>query len=457
MSKNSVVIGLLGTQLDSDISEKRWDHWRPTASLAMQKDLRISRFDLIYDEKSSSLVDTNIKDFCSKSQFTKVVTHKLLFEKPWDFESVYAELLNFAQGYKFDTEKEEYLIHMSTGTHVMQICLFLLVESRIIPAKLLQTGSSENNKVIGFHEIIDLDLSKYDKLTRRFRELQQEGIHYLKSGISTKNTAYNHLIEVISKVSIKSNAPILITGPSGVGKTRLAKLIYDWKKQYHKVYGKFVDVNCATLKGVSAMSTLFGHEKGSYTGAIEKRTGLLAEADGGLLFLDEIGELGLEEQAMLLRAIEDKNFYPLGSDKKISSNFQLICGTNANIKRMVKEGKFRADLLARIKLWSFNLPGLRDRTDDIEPNLRFELEKASDSIEKKVRMNQDAFELYLKKATAPDALWSGNFRDLSGSVLRMSVLSNNGNITVNDVNEEFSRLYQDWAEEKENNYPLTKK
>jgi len=98
-------------------------------------------------------------------------------------------------------------------------------------------------------------------------------------------------------------------------------------------------VNCATLRGDQALSTLFGHKKGAFTGAIQDRHGLLREADKGMLFLDEVGELGSDEQAMLLRAIEEKLFFPMGSDKEVSSDFQLICGTNRDLQRDAREGR----------------------------------------------------------------------------------------------------------------------
>src|SRR6185436_12447123 len=113
---------------------------------------------------------------------------------------------------------------------------------------------------------------------------------------------------------------------------------------------------------------LFGHVKGSFTGAAQDRKGLLVAADGGLLFLDEIGELGLDEQAMLLRAVEEKRFLPVGSDTEVESDFQLIAGTNRGLAEEVRSGRFRADLLARIDLWTFRLPGLAERREDVEPN-----------------------------------------------------------------------------------------
>src|SRR5690606_17169261 len=117
-------------------------------------------------------------------------------------------------------------------------------------------------------------------------------------------------------------------GPTGAGKSQLASRIYELKKRRRQVEGAFVEVNCATLRGDGAMSALFGHRRGAFTGAVTARRGLLKEADNGVLFLDEIGELGLDEQAMLLRAVEEGHFFPVGSDREESSHFQLITGTN---------------------------------------------------------------------------------------------------------------------------------
>jgi GTP-binding protein len=135
------------------------------------------------------------------------------------------------------------------------------------------------------------------------------------------------MIDEIEQVAVRSRAPLLLMGPTGAGKSQLARRIYELKRVKRQVKGPLVEVNCATLKGDSAMSALFGHRKGAFTGAAADRAGLLRTADTGVLFLDEIGELGLDEQAMILRAIEDKRFLPVGADREVDSDFQLIAGT----------------------------------------------------------------------------------------------------------------------------------
>ena len=281
------------------------------------------------------------------------------FDNPWDFEEVYGRLHDFARAYPFDPETEEYLIHITTGTHVAQICLFLLTESRHIPGKLLQTSPPRHKASgePGRYTIIDLDLSKYDRLASRFETQVRDDLSFLKSGIETRNRRFNELIEQIERVAIHSHAPLLLTGPTGAGKSRLARRIYELKKSRRQIEGAFVEVNCATIRGDAAMSALFGHVKGAFTGAVRDRPGLLKAADGGMLFLDEVGELGADEQAMLLRALEEKLFLPVGADEEVGSRFQLICGTNRNLKADVAGGEFREDLLARINLWTFSLPG----------------------------------------------------------------------------------------------------
>ena len=212
------------------------------------------------------------------------------------------------------------------------------------------------------------------------------------------------------------------------------------KKLNNQIKGEFVNVNCATLRGDQAMSVLFGHKKGSFTGAIADRPGLLKKADKGILFLDEIGELGLDEQAMLLRAIEEKKFFPLGADTESESNFELICGTNQDLETEVNEGRFRSDLLARINLWDFQLPGLADRREDIEPNLEYELKCFAEKSGKHITFNKEARTEFMRFALDPSTLWRGNFRDLNAMITRMATLSSGGRIDENVVKNEIARL-----------------
>jgi transcriptional regulatory protein RtcR len=314
---------------------------------------------------------------------------------------------------------------------------------------LVQTSpkerQSKSKSPLGVTNVIDLDLSRYDRIAARFRKEASEARSFLKSGIETRNAGFNRLIEQIEQVAVQSRDPVLLMGPTGAGKSQLARRIYELKRSRHRLTGAFVEVNCATLRGDAAMSALFGHVKGAFTGALKDRLGLLRSADGGLLFLDEVGELGLDEQALLLRALESKRFPPFGGDQDVSSDFQLIAGTNRDLHSRVREGFFREDLLARLNLWTFRLPGLRDRPEDLEPNLDYELEQYVRRHGTRVTLSSEARDRFLTFAQSSEARWSANFRDLNAAVTRMATLADGGRITGKVVDEESARLRAAWA------------
>lgn len=446
--KPTIVLGFVGSTLDSSKGgSSRWNKWRPSVGLCMQEDLRVDRFELIHGGAHEDLAVNVAADIAGVSPETQVRTHLLDFADAWDFEEVYGKLLDFARAYPFDPEAEDYLVHITTGTHVAQICLFLLTEARYLPARLLQTLPPRGpaGGPAGTWSAIDLDLSRYDSIATRFAAAAAEGTSFLKLGIETRNPAFNRMIDEIEQVALRSRSPVLLMGPTGAGKSKLARRIFDLKRSKHQVSGEFVEVNCATLKGDSAMSALFGHKKGAYTGAGADRPGLLKTADKGVLFLDEIGELGLDEQAMILRAIEEKRFLPVGADREASSDFQLIAGTNRDLGTAVAAGRFREDLFARLNLWTFELPALRDRLEDIEPNLDYELDRFAEREGTRVGFNKEARRAFLAFATAPDALWSGNFRDLAASVTRMATFAPSGRIDIATVEAEKARLQRFWS------------
>lgn len=447
MKKKKVVIGFLGTTLDAGKTDKRWERWRPTVSLFGHNDFQPDGLELLdFNGKHGALAALVTQDIQGLRPGVDVRVHAPEVTDAWNFQQVYAALHDFAKGYRF-RDDTEYFVHLSTGTHVAQICLFLLTEARYFPAQLLETSSVRNGSGLepwrGAIETIDLDLSTYDQLAKRFQKERQDSQTLLKGGIATRNAAFNTLIERLERVALKSSAPLLLTGPTGAGKSALAQRVYDLRADRHLVKGAFVEVNCATLRGDNAMSALFGHKKGSFTGALADRPGLLRSADQGTLFLDEIGELGLDEQAMLLRALEDKRFLPLGSDKEVTSDFQLLAGTNRDLAKEVAEGRFRADLLARINVWQFRLPGLAERPEDIEPNLDFELERASRELGTRVSITREARDEFLTFALT--ATWPGNFRDLASAVTRMATLADRGRIGTDDVRFEVEQLSAAWC------------
>lgn len=444
--KPTVAFGLLGATLDrASRDARRWEKWRPSVALCQQPDLLIDRYELLHQPRYTALAEQVKADVALVSPETEVRLHAFEMEDAWDFEEVYGALYDIARGFSFDVEAEDYLVHLTTGTHVAQICFFLLTEARYFPARIVQTSPDYRGKdPAGTVRLIDLDLSRYDRIAAREAQHHADTRSYLKSGIETRNAAFNSLIDEIERVAIGSKSPILLNGPTGAGKSRLARKIFELKRARTQIEGAFVEVNCATLRGDTAASALFGHVKGAFTGAVKERGGLLREADGGILFLDEIGELGMDEQAMLLRALEEKAFLPVGADRERESDFQLIAGTNKDLHDGVADGSFRDDLLARINLWTFELPGLAERREDLAPNLDFELSDFARTHGRQVRFSTEARSRFLRFAESPDAPWTANFRDLNAAVTRMATLASGGRITEAEVDGEIARLRRHW-------------
>ncbi len=456
--KPVVILGALGTRLDVGARTRRWRKWRPTICAVQQLGRPVARLELLHPPRYSRQAEQIRSDLAEVCPETRVVLRPQPLRDPWDFEEVFSSLHDVARDYPFEPEHEDYLLHITTGTHVYQICCFLLAESRHIPARLLQTepthpGKDDDGNRLpdpGRVRIIDLDLSRYDAIAARFGAERRDAVSFLKAGIDTRNDAFNALIDRIERVALASPDPILLVGPTGAGKTQLASRIAELKLRgpggSGKPVGPFVPVNCATLRGEMAMSALFGHVRGAFTGAQSDRAGLLRSADGGVLFLDEIAELGADEQAMLLRAIEQGRFLPVGSDREVQSDFQLIAGTNRDLAEAVRSGDFRADLLARLDLWTFALPGLAQRREDIEPNLDYELAHLEREWGRRITINAEARARFITFATGPAAAWSRNFRDLNGAVRRMATLSEGGRIATPQVREELERLARAWGD-----------
>lgn len=442
----NVVIGFLGTKLD--MGKKR--RWKPTLSLLRHDHFKVDRLEILFDMRFNRLAQQVQREIEETSPETEVLLQRLDLNNPWDFQEVYGKLFDFARSYGFDDDRERYHVHLTTGTHVAQICWFLLTESRHIPARLLQTGPPGPEEEQPKLDVIDLDLSRYNALQQRFDQLSREHSDQLKGGIATRNPIYNDLIDRIELVASKSDEPILLLGETGTGKTELAERIYSLKLDRRRIKGRLVHVNCATLNGPDAMATLFGQRRSYLGSAGTERSGLLREADGGVLFLDDVDELSPNMQSVLLHAIETGQFYPLGSDHEISSRFHLIAGASRDLRSLAASGAFRPDLLARLNTWRFMLPALRHRPEDIEANLRHELDRCERDLGTHVGFNSDAREKYLDFATDPGTFWPGNFRDFSGSIRRLCTLAPRDRITRTIVATEIETLLADWTSAQSN-------
>ena len=219
----------------------------------------------------------------------------------------------------------------------------------------------------------------------------------------------------LGKRAAASHIPILLEGESGVGKELIARAIQGGSDRRTK---PFVTVNCGAIPDNLVESILFGHEKGAFTGAQERHTGKFVEAHTGTLFLDEVGELPLEAQVKLLRAIQEGEVEPVGSRKPVKVDLRLISATNRTLVEQVKEGKFREDLYYRISVFPIWIPPLRDRLDDVPDLVRHFIARFSTEEGKRIEgVSPAALKLLLAYR------WPGNVRQLENAVFRAVVLS----------------------------------
>ena len=234
-----------------------------------------------------------------------------------------------------------------------------------------------------------------------------------KYDIIGNDPALNRALEIAVAVA-PTDMTVLVTGESGVGKENIPRIIH---QNSPRKRGKYFAVNCGAIPEGTIDSELFGHEKGSFTGANEMRRGYFEEADGGTLFLDEIGELPLSSQAKLLRVLQSGEFIRVGSSKVLTTNVRVIAATNVNLRHAVAKGKFREDLYYRLDAISIMMPSLRERPTDI--NLLFR-KFASDFAEKygmaKITLTEEA-SIMLRKYR-----WPGNIRQLKNVAEKVSVL-----------------------------------
>jgi DNA-binding NtrC family response regulator len=221
-----------------------------------------------------------------------------------------------------------------------------------------------------------------------------------------------------------SNIPVLIEGESGVGKELIARAI---QGESERKSMPFVVVNCGAIPENLVESILFGHEKGSFTGAVDKRIGKFQEADGGTLFLDEVGELPLEAQVKLLRALQEGEIDPVGAKKPVSVNFRLISATNRDMIKLVKEGKFREDLYYRLNVFPIWVPPLRERLEDVpELALHFLARFAAEEGRRVTSISAQALQLLTSYS------WPGNVRQLENAMFRAIVLCDGSELTVSE-------------------------
>ncbi|WP_308756273.1 sigma-54 dependent transcriptional regulator [uncultured Bacteroides sp.] len=249
-------------------------------------------------------------------------------------------------------------------------------------------------------------------------EIQQVKLRF---GIIGNNEALMRAIDIAIQVA-PTDLSVLITGESGVGKESFPQIIHQYSRRKH---GQYIAVNCGAIPEGTIDSELFGHEKGAFTGAIGERKGYFGEADGGTIFLDEVGELPMPTQARLLRVLETGEFIKVGSSKVEKTNVRIVAATNVNLAQAIADGRFREDLYYRLNTVPIQVPALRERGEDVVLLFR---KFASDFAEKyrmpAIQLTEDAKQMLLAYS------WPGNVRQLKNITEQVSIIETNREINA---------------------------
>ena len=272
-------------------------------------------------------------------------------------------------------------------------------------------------KLAAHQDLVEENLSLRQKLEDRYRF----------ENIIAKSSKMQRVIEVI-KVVAKSNATVLITGESGTGKELVARAVHAQSDRRNKL---FVAVSCAALPESLLESELFGHEKGSFTGAYAQKKGKFEFADGGTLFLDEIGEMSANIQVHLLRVLEEKEFTRVGGNEPIRVDVRVISATNKDLRKAIEKQEFREDLYYRLNVVNIELPPLRERKEDIPLLADYFLRKFA--VENRKEVTEFSPEV-IESLVAYD--WPGNIRELENAIERAIILSRDSSITTTDLPQE---------------------
>ena len=258
----------------------------------------------------------------------------------------------------------------------------------------------------------------------------ERGLDYQPQSFVGESAGIKQVLSLVSKVAA-TDSSVLLTGETGTGKELVAGAIHYNSTRRSNA---FVKVNCAALPDDLLESELFGHEKGAFTGAVQRRVGRFEQADGGTIFLDEIGDMSLLTQAKVLRVIQEKEFERLGGSKTVRVDVRIISATNKDLAREIEEGRFRQDLLYRLNVVSIEIPPLRDREADIVPLAHYFVRKFAADLKKRVyRIHPLAMEV-LKDHSFP-----GNVRELQNIIERAVLMADGDEITLEDMDLTFQQ------------------
>jgi two-component system response regulator PilR (NtrC family) len=374
--------------------------------------------------------------------------HNIDIPDPTDYEALFlnmsARCREILEEYR--DRQPACFIATASGTPQMQTVWFLMAQSGIVPATLLKITPPRflrpQQKAVSE---ISLSLATFPRITPpspetldiaatclRKEKLEAERDELIRefSGLQMigKSPALTRVMDTVRAASLYDSA-VLIQGETGTGKELVAKAIHYNSTRKEE---PLIVVNCAAIPETLVESELFGHEKGAFTGATQQKKGKFELADGGTIFLDEIGDMPLPAQAKILRVLQDKTITRLGGAKTIRADVRIIAATNRNLATFISEGKFREDLYYRLKVIEIPMPALRERTEDITLLVEYFLDRHNSRYRQQKQLSREAMRRILSYS------WPGNIRELENAVERAFVLSKGSAIKENDLPPEIT-------------------
>ena len=325
-------------------------------------------------------------------------------------------------------EVVDHIRKYSPSTDVVVITAFGSIPSAV---KAIKLGAYDYiSKPLHREKVLSLVHALCERRSLKPHNIKKNSFPPDTSPVIIGNSPAMQKILQLAKEIAGSDVPVLISGESGTGKELVARYIHNKSDRADKL---FLAINCGALAESLQESELFGYVKGAFTGAIGNKKGLFEEADGGTVFLDEIGEMSLSSQVKLLRVLQDGEIRPVGSNKARHVNIRVLAATNRSLSELVKRNKFREDLLFRIAVLHIQLPPLRERQEDLQVLIDFFIKKHTQRFQKQVTKISEAALQILREHP-----WPGNVRELENYISRAVLLSKSDTIDTQDLDVVFS-------------------
>lgn len=385
----------------------------------------------LFDTPSTQSVTTETKDAITKLHSgSEVHVLDIKLSDPTNYHEIFKGLRSHLHKIMEGFESARFFVAVASGTPQMHACWVLLAASGEIPARILHVRPP---RFVTKDQppVTEVDLSSPSFPTVRFQkghadiekiEIDVEAVKAQLSIVGDHATMLRSL--EICAILAPSQAPVLILGETGTGKELFARYIHRLSGRPQEI---FVAVNCAAMPDDLVESLLFGHKKGAFTGAINDQVGKFDAANGGTLFLDELGELQMPAQAKLLRILQDGFVEPIGRDKAHKVDVRIVGATNRDLRKLVRQGKFREDLFYRLNVGEIKLPPLRERRSDIPKLALHILDKLNGSLRRPKRLSAEALSRLQSHS------WEGNVRDLENVIERSVRLCRQDVLNADDL------------------------